>query len=540
LNIKEKFSYTKKKIEKMMRKIILEWLCTKYNYVSYRTNIDNQERFENKLAHMLWRGRVHFSNLHVSDCYIIQNISNKIEFNYESSTHYRHNYQNFNVKRNEYILDKVKMIEASQRFTVENSMQNQRIVIDLLNELKHSYISKNKFLEKFDKYTYKDIFVNINESSLEQNIKEIKTFLQENEFNFKDFKSDYIDKIKDETIGLKEVGIFYPFVLNHDIFKNSHFLFEINHLKFKRRTKHFFDIVENFYKKYEINHCLLKELFTLDDYFNYPDIEDIDCFAYFDPFKHLAKYELKYKPIRENILKYKLDFQNFIFELFDFFNKAQIEIVRFQHLNLVDALIAARTQDRRYSVEELIKLQIKRVENDELPLLQGDELKFYYFVLLALENQSPGFRFTKNTKIDDLQNFEEMTIQEKQIAQSILNDFLNVLNKDDSSKLQYIYNEYKNQINIMMKKYKLSPSNKKIIYDMLLDLIYFYNDKDNEKLSRPFNSTIAKIYQKNQNKDISKLIDINFKEKFKKQYRHYFDVYKPKSKLKEDVTTPHL
>lgn len=69
---------------------------------------------------------------------------------------------------------------------------------------------------------------------------------------------------------------------------------------------------------------------------------------------------------------------------------------------------------------------------------------------------------------------------------------------------------------------------------MLLDLVFFYNDPNKEKLSKPFNSTIAKIYEENQRKNIEKSIDFDFQRKFMQQYNDYFNMYKPSEVKMED------
>ena len=134
-----------------MLKLILQWLNQKQNYVSYNPKADNLLSIDKKLTDMFFHARVHFDNLKASNCYIIQNISDRIEYYHEHPNHYRYNFENFNIKRNDYICDKTNMCEAAKNFTTGDSEQNRVIVLTLLNELQHTYISKNKFLEKFDK-----------------------------------------------------------------------------------------------------------------------------------------------------------------------------------------------------------------------------------------------------------------------------------------------------------------------------------------------------------------------------------------------------
>jgi len=505
-----------------MLNLIVEWLNQKHNYANYKSEYDDIMTYHKRISNLLIDARVHFDNLKASDCYIVQNVSNKIDFFYERPVNHRHNYSNFNIRRNEYIYDKVNMREVTKNFTVDDLSQNRSIVLKLLNELQHSYHSKNKFLKKFDQCPYKDIFFDIDAHSMEQTKNDAETRLQENEFDFEDFKSAYIEKIKDESRGLQEIGIFYPFHFDHDIFDNKYFAFEINHLKFQKKDKNFLEIVEKFYKEYEVNCDKSKNIFTLEQYLAHPGFGYFQDFAYFNPFKNYDKFQNEYYQIRKNIALKKLEFKDFVLELFEALNKAQIGIVKFQHENLINALLTKRSIERQYSVQEFINLLIEKMEMGEFQL-EG----FDYAIFDAFKKQPSSVTYTKNTKIDELEGFKMMPDRVKQRAQHILNRCLDALNKDDASKLHYIFNYYKNELNIIIKKYKLNLENKHTVYDMLLDLVLFYNDKNKEKLSKPFNSKIEKIYKKNQNKDIEKIIDFEFQTKFMQQYNDYFNMYKP-------------
>lgn len=522
-----------------MLNVILEWLSQKRNYVSYKSEKDDLQSYIKKLDVMLIDSRVYHSDLQASECYILQKTSNIIDYFNESTTHYRHNFDNFNIKRNEYIYDKANMNEVTKNFTVEDTVQNRANIYILIKQLKHSLFSKNKFLEKQDKYSYKDIFFDLNEDSIIQTEKDIEDNLIKNDFDFKDFKTRYIDKIKDESRGLEEIGIFYPFVFDHDIFENKYFLFEINHLKFQKYDNNFIDIVNNFYKKYQLNCDKAKEIFTIEQYFLHPGFNYSKNFAYFNPFKNYEKYKTEYEQIRQNIKLKKLNFEDFIFELYEALNLAQFHIVKFQHENLINSLITSRSKDRQFSVKELIDIQIQKIENNKMMIL-SIEHEEHYNILRIFKNQPTGFRFTKNTEISDIKGFEYVSEYFKQKGTLILNDFLIILNKDDSSKLQYIFKHYKTKVSVITKKYKLNLANKKVVNEMLLDLVFFYNDKSKEKLSKPFNSRIKEIYKKNQNKDIEKIIDFNFQQKFIQQYSSYFNIYRPAEIKTEDGKTKYM
>lgn len=516
-----------------MLRIILKWLNQKQNYVNYQSSVESMISFQEKLSDMLVKGRVYFEDLQASECYIVQDISNKCDYFYENPTNHRHDFQNFNIKRNEYIYDKVNMNEAIKNYTIEDSVRNRAIALNLLHELEHSYKTSNKFIEKFDKYTYQNIFFDIKKDSVAQIKNDAENLLLQNEFIFEDFKNTYLDEIQSKSKGLEEIGIFYPFKLNHDIFKSQHFLFEINHLKFQKNDKNILEIVNKFYKNYGINCHKSKDVFTLEHYFAYPGYSYSKYFAYFDPFKNYEKYKNKYNDINENITSQKQEFKNFIFKLFDLFNEAQIAIVKFQHENLLDALITTRSKDRQYSIRDLVDIRVKQIENGELPL-QGFRGQLYRAILHAFKNQPEDFVFSKTTKIDDMKGFAHVPEYFKQEARFILADFLSVINKDDSSKLQYIVDYYTEKLDVVSKEYKLNHKNKKVIHEMLLDLAFFYNNHNKEKLSKPFNSTIAKIYEENQKKSIEKRIDFDFQRKFMQQYNDYFNMYKPSEVKMED------
>lgn len=194
-----------------MLRIILKWLNQKQNYVNYQPSVDSLTSFQEKLSDMLVKGRVYFEDLQASECYIVQDISNKCDYFYEKPTNHHYNFQNFNIKRNEYIYDKVNMNEAIKNYTIEDSVRNRAIALNLLHELEHSYKTNNKFIEKFDKYTYQNIFFDIKKDSVAQIKNDAENLLLQNEFIFEDFKNTYLDEIQSKSKGLEEIGIFYPF-----------------------------------------------------------------------------------------------------------------------------------------------------------------------------------------------------------------------------------------------------------------------------------------------------------------------------------------
>ena len=152
---------------------------------------------------------------------------------------------------------------------------------------------------------------------------------------------------------------------------------------------------------------------------------------------------------------------------------------------------------------------------------------FIIAVLHFLQKQPPDFIFSKSTKIHEMPGADFWPEIFKQNAQLILDDFLSVLNKDGTSNLRYIIDQYEFKLSTIIKRYQLKSEFNSIFNEMLLDLSIFYNDKDQEKLSKPFNATFEKIYQKNQNKKIDDLINFDFQNEFIQEYRSRFEKYLP-------------
>lgn len=504
-----------------MRRIIVDWLKTKQNYCYYQAGIDDLPIFQNRLADLLSSGRVHFSDLRACDCYIIENNTDHISLHLQHTTHAKHTFENFNIKCNEYVYDKVKVKEASKNFTEEDSIRNRNIFIDLLNELKQSHRSNNKFVEQLDGYSYKDIFAQYDKNSIEQFLKDADSSLKRNEFSIDDLK-EYIGRIQDLSRGLKEIGIFYPFKMDHDIFTKGHYLFEINHLKFRKKDNDFVNLVTNFYQKYGFNSHLYQEVFTLEQFFAYPGNEYVPHFAYFDPYKNYKKYQKSYKEIKLTMLNDDNSFKEFIFELFELLNQAQIGIVKFQHENLIDAIHTTRSESTQYSVRQLVDILMKRLEANYDLLYMPREYAMLHFI----KSLPAGILIGKNVKIKDLQETKNWSEEYKQNTQFILDELLNVLNKDSSSRLEYIVDHYKSKVFKLTKKYHLNEY-KSDLYNMLLDLAYFYTDMNQEKLVRPYNSTLKKIYSKNQHRTIEDIVDFDFQEKFIQIYRERFERYQP-------------
>jgi len=504
----------------MIQTIIIDWLKGKQNYISYKMDTDDFFQFEDKLAKVYGHGRVHYSDLEANECYIIEKFPDKPE----STKHYRHNFENFNIPRIEYVYDKIKMLDNAKNLSTDWSVKNKYMGLDLLNQLRHSYESHNKFIEKYQQFTYKDIFYNIKKSDIFQIENDV--LYQSNGGNFKEFVKMYEDGIKSGSKNIQEIGIFFPFKIDHDIFKHKHFLFEINPVKFLRNDKNFLTIVENFYRGYGINSNISKGLLSLEQYFIHPGLRYLEQFAYFDPLKNYQKYMKDYKQISNTKTIKKLGLKNFVFELFEILNQAQISFVKFQHENLINAIFISEG-GRQKSIRDLIKSEIKIIEEKRLYERSSCDYEHYTVLLALLNGQQINKAFTAKTKVNNVEIFNNAPETIKQYAQFILDNYCSITNKGNSAKLQYIHNYYKNKIKIIAKKYKLNLEESRILNEMLLDLIYFYGDRSKEKLSRPFNTTIAEIYKKYQRKNLEDIIDFDFQAKFIQKYNYIFEQYRP-------------
>lgn len=503
----------------MIKTIISDWLKEKQNYICYTAGVDDFFQFEDKLAKMYAHGRVHYSDLEASECYIIENSIDELH-----STHnYKHNFKNFNIPRLEYVYDKIKMFDYSKSLSYDWSDKNIYMGIDLLNQLHHSYHSKNKVIEKLQKITYKDIFYNIKEADISQTVNEV--FYQSDREKFKTFVGD----IAFRSENIQEIGVFFPFKINHDIFEHKHFLFEINPVKFMRKKDNIFTIVENFYKGYVVNTDISEKLFLLEEYFTYPGLQHLKEFAYFDPLKNYKKYEKEYEKISNAKIIKKLGFKNFLFDLFEVLNQAQINVVRFQHKHLINALLVQHSRKgREKSIRDLINSEIKRLEEQQLVWKDYSYQEYYRALVALLESQPTNKPFTANTSVEKMDFFKNISGDTKRYLQLLLNNFSHLLNKSSSSKLEVIYGHYKKRIKKeIVKKYKLCLEDRKVLNEMLLDLIFFYGDRSKEKLSKPFNTTIYKIYKKHQRKNLEDIVNFDFQSEFIQKYSQIFERYRP-------------
>lgn len=501
-----------------MQSVILDWLKTKQNYCYYQAERDNLAIFRNRLSELLFSGRVHIGDLKPSDCYIVNNIKESISWHLEHTTHAKHTFKNFNVQVHEFISNKVKIKEASKIFKGNNYLQQQKALIELLVEFKKSNSKKNTQLKRFDD-PYEFIFSK-SDRDPDDYIEHIKSSsIVDGVLSSNDMSGD-IQQIINSYERLKEIGIFYPFKFDHDILAEDHYLLEINHVKFRRKDNNFLNLITNFYQANHLNNHF-GEVFTVKRFFAYPGNQYVPHFAYFDPFKNYDKHQKKYERIKKDFKERESEFKSFVFELFEIFNEAQIGIVKFQHANLIDSIYTNRSQDCQYTARKLADEMMKRMDpNCDLVYITRE-----YAMLHFLKSLPSGKLIGKNIKIKDLEETKNWSQEYIQNTQAVLDELFNVLNKDSSSKLQYIVDHYNSKIVKLMKKHHLTKY-KELLYDMLLDFVYFYKkERTQEKLLYSFNSIIKQIYQKNQHRSIDDIVDFDFEDKFIQLYREHFERY---------------
>lgn len=286
-----------------------------------------------------------------------------------------------------------------------------------------------------------------------------------------------------------------------------------------------FTIVKNFYKGYAVNTDISEKLFLLEEYFTHPGLQYLKEFAYFDPLKNYKKYKKEYEKISNAKIIKKLGVKNFLFDLFEVLNQAQMSFVKFQHENLINAIFTSGS--RKKSIRDLIKLEVKIIEEKQLYERNSYDYEHYTVLLALLNSQSGNEAFTTKSKVKNMEIFHSAPEAIKQYAQLILDNYCNLLNKGDSSKLQYIYDYYKKKLKVVTKKYKLNLDERKKLNEMLLDLILFYGDRSKEKLSKPFNTTFYKIYKKHQRKNLEDIVNFDLKSEFIQKYSQIFERYRP-------------
>lgn len=441
--------------------------------------------FAKKLSKLLIASRIHFSDLEASESYLVTKQNDNIHIEPIKANHNRYTFENFNRKINEYVYDTEQLIRMSKSSNTKHSIRNYATLLLPLIGLKESQFQKSN----------KKFFFNLPTTKINHLIQNTENLMQNKNLDFQDFQSNITDEITTKSSNLEEMGIFYPFVYKHDIFAKKYYLLEINHIQLIKDDETLIDKKQKFYKEYEVkgNH----------DYFATASIIYNKEFAYFDPFFYLKNFKKEHALLIKNIEKNKMDTSNFTFELLEFLNLAQFQIVRFQHENLLNLITVKRSEDRSYSFPELCDIKIKRYEENmkkDISKINIHTLNVY----LALRYYLRTGAYKEHKSVEDLKlNISDYDINEVTL---IINDIFSVLRKQNDSNLNYILHYCQEYIETSLRKFKLSKQSKLAIKHILKSMIRFHtNPKD--KLSKKINSVLNNIYTNKQRTEISKWFD---------------------------------
>lgn len=516
-----------------MKKNILKWLKNKKNYVFFDVNNDRFENYINRFANCLISSKIHYSDLEDSSCYLVNNSESIISIKKLKKTHHNSKFRNFNLKIQEFLFDFIFCIYIEKELSSKNA-ERDKDAIDLL----HKVLNAKNYDEKEHLFLSKEM--NYIRNILSDFIDiDLSAYFKEDNFSIIDFK-ERLKLIKKEYFGLSEIGIFFPFQLEHDIFENKYYLFELNQIRFDRKNYLFKKLVENFYNGYEVNTDKSKKLTTLHDYFIDYSTQYIENIAYFDPFKNYNKYEDEYGIIKKYISLKKLDFNLFINELFELLNLIQFYSVTIQQTNLIKRLRTYRSEGKQYSLRQFIEKEIKIIHKNKSNLEDREKN-------INLEALSLLLKVQDFTKVKVGFNIKEVPfvreINDKYLilrAQYILEEYLFALNGTSIKKLAFFKDCMQEDVKKLIKNYKLKLEHKKTINKMIDDLIFFDDNKieRDEKeikkiLSKPFTNSIEKLFEKYKKKNINTIIDYNFKEEFIKKYQKDFDCYRKKNSESE-------
>lgn len=509
-------------MEEKMQKIILEWLKQKDNYVYCEMNANYQsEIFNQKLLTLHLYSRIHYDDLTSSPLYIVEQSSLKtIIEKYQLPDDKELKYQNFNGKFNKYVYYKTLLYQHTKNITTTDSVQNRAIILDLINKIKLQSSKESKYVATIENFSIFQSFLKFFKEQVCKYQNDITNSLIIKEFDFEDFQRTYLDKIYHQLENLEEIGIFFPFVLNHDPYIKKHYLFEINNNKFQKNDVFLPQIITNFYEKYPINVDRAQQLRTLADYFAHPGITFYKNFAYFDPFQFAQKYLQKKSSYLMDFVSKKYDLQKFLHALFDILNEIQFNVVFLQHKNLDLLLDINRSKNRPLSLKDLIGIQIKQMSDDPQFFKSPNLYVMNCFKKIVDSNKI-------HSKTLDLKKFvlpdEPAYIQK--LAKDILTELL-VYTEFESS-LNHIFENQKKLFHHLIEEYHLNKKCEKILDNMIYDLMVFYHDLENEKLTNSLNSTLMKIFNEKQGIEFSQLVNSHFEEEFTKKYASELEVYKP-------------
>lgn len=505
-----------------MQKIILEWLKQKDNYVYCEMNANcPSEIFNQKLLTLHLCSRIHYDDLTSSPLYVTEKFRHKTTIEKHQLFNGKElQYQNFNGKFNEYVYYKTLLYQHTKNITTTDSVQNRAIILDLINKIKLHSSKESKYIATIENFSIFQSFLKFFKEQVCKYQNDITNTFIIKEFDFEDFQRTYLDKINYQLENLKEIGIFFPCVINHDPYDKKHYIFEINNKKFKKNDIFLPQIIKSFYEKYPINVDKTQPIKTLADYFAHPRITFYKNFAYFDPFQFAQKYLQKKSSYLIDFVSKKYDLQKFLHSLFDILNEIQFNVVFLQHKNLDLLLDINRSKNRPLSFKDLVDIQIKQMSEDPRFFKSPNLYVMNCFKKIVDSNRI-------HSKTLDLEKFvlpDEPDYIQK-LAKDILTELL--IYTEFESSLNHIYENQKKLLHHLIQEYHLNKKCEKIFDNMIYDLMVFYHDLENEKLTNSLNSTLMKIFNEKQGIELSQLVNIRFEEEFTQKYASALEVYKP-------------
>lgn len=504
--------------ELILDKKILLWLKTKKNYIYYKKD-EQDNNFSKQLAELLLASRISINDLETAPFYLLTTTVQENETStlsqYNYSLHNKHKFNNYNVFANEYIYDMSLISAIIKNYTNENTENSRNMIFALLHNIKHTKLSKNKFISQKEKFSFKYLYSSIDIKDIELEITNMNDNFNNILNDFDHYQASYLDNVQSVNKYYDEVGIFYPFKIDHNIFENKHYLLEMNPIKFNRQITNTKSLIDNFYYELEIGKDSTKKNITLEHYFIHPGSRYFIEFAYFDP----IKFYRKYKHDLEYIYNKTKNSEQSIFDLFELLNLFQYESIEFMHTNLINMISVNRSKNRSYTFSEYIKKERK------LSLASPKEYdNFYCFVLdILIEVQ-----YKEGTELEGIESLQGLSDSDKLNIQNVIDDILKKLGKKNSS-MQHLLNHYKiHSVKNYILEYKLNKKSEKIIERFLKSIITFYNDEAKEKFSNKINSTLISIYSKKQHVNLKKQINSKFQKEFILKYRHKYDKYRHK------------
>lgn len=508
------------------KKLILNWLKNKSNYI-YFVPDGKLLGVRNQIGRLLHTALIHHDQLEPHDCYFIKDkINIKIEM---FRANKRYTFNNFNIPKNECIFDVEHMYILSRNSGYRHEKLFKYSIVSFIMQIVHSFRYSNNFISSghcfnlnYDKIIHKTVY-NKETEHFEEIKYNKKTILEYTKpihklFKTKNFRKDlwlWIRQASELTKDINEVGIFYPFKIDHDIFEQKFYLVELNPIKFARNNINIAQKIRKFFRDYEINYdnryapLTIEKYFKLDNAVNYKD-----DFAYFDPFKFYNKHKVDFIELLNHVIDKKMEISIFINDLFEFFNNVQYDTICIQHNNLLKKIITYRSKNRQNTLLEIAETEIIKIDtmvknNKNLPIYVLKHLEDNKWALIEICNR---LKISKNLSFDDLKS---------EYQREILIEAFKELQKYKSfTTMNDMLKQYNEKMNDRFKKYLFENKHKKIILNIIKDLMTFYSNQDEEDFTQVMNKKLYDVFFNNKKKKVN----FNFTEEFILEYTNEFDV----------------